>query len=489
MVRIRLYADRARLLVLVALAVGTRLCYITSIDPDAPIASVDAWGYHRLALNLAEGNGFSLRRAEPFVPTSIRTPFYPTFLCLVRQAFGPAPRTAAIVQALFDGCTTILTWWLTARMAGPRAGRTAALLYALSPIQVRYVGTLLTETLLSFLLICATCALVYYFQHVSRCSRTDPTCAPQRTWLLSAAILLGLSILCKPNVQFLPLVWLPSIALLHRRNWRRTLIDTGLLIGTVAGILAPWFIRNQLVFGRPFLSTAFEGNVSRISAPATLAAARGQYAIPWSSEWDALFAELVTTAAEQYGWNKPWNMLTARELDVHNHQVYLVSRQMLFRYPGAWLTSHLQGMARYLEPQSYRVCYARFAGRDWPPDILDDAVLHVFREIARGDWIKAGEIVAMERWNRLDPLQGTIWWSTFIGQAIGLILLLCGAWRLRQETAVVAALLLTIAYVLWVPGPIAYERFQVPVTGPILALIGGIIAPVVSRCRATLYRV
>jgi 4-amino-4-deoxy-L-arabinose transferase-like glycosyltransferase len=485
MVRPRSYADRARLLVLITLAVGARLCYVTSTAPDAPIASVDAWGYHRLALNLAEGHGFSLRRDVPFIPTSIRTPLYPAFLWLVRQAFGPTPRTAAIVQALLDGCTTVLTWWLTSRIAGARAGRVAALLYALSPIQVLYVGTLLTETLLSFLLICATCALVTYFQHVSHCSGTDAACAPRRTWLLASAALLGLSILCKPNAQFLPLVWAPAIMLLHRRNWRRTLIDTGLLIGTVAGVLMPWFIRNQLVFGRPFVSTAFEGNVSRISAPATLAAARGQYAIPWSSEWDGLFAELVTTASEQYGWSKPWNTLTARELDAHNHQVYLVARPILLRYPGAWLTSHLQGMARYLEPQTYRVCHARFAGRDWPPDILDDAVLHVFREIARGDWRKAGEIVSMERWNRLDSLQGTIWWSTFIGQALGLILLLCGAWRLRQETAVVTALLLTIAYLLWLPGPIAYERFLVPVTGPILALIGGIISPVVSRCQTT----
>ena len=38
--------------------------------------------------------------------------------------------------------------------------------------------------------------------------------------------------------------------------------------------------------------------------------------------------------------------------------------------------------------------------------------------------------------------------------------------------AIVALLLLTIGYVLSIPGPIAYERFRVPVMSLILALIG-----------------
>jgi hypothetical protein len=508
--------ERARLLALFVVAVGIRLLYVSSLPADSPIASVDAWGYHRLALNLAEGNGFSLRRAAPFVPDSVRTPLYPLFLLLIRRSLGPAPRMAATVQAILDGCTALLTGWLatalattptplpaslSTRPAHHRAGRIAALLYALHPTQVRYVNDLLAETLLSFLLTLCACALVRYVQTLStteaqRAQRGASTEQPvTRTlralrvsvvahlrrsstrWLCLVALLTGLATLCKPNVQFLPLIWICAIALAHRRDWRRALADAGTMALVVACVLLPWAIRNRLVFGRWFLSTAFEGNVSRISAPATLAAARGAYVIPWSAEWEGLFGEIVSQAAARYGWTKPWDTLTARELDAQNRQVYLVAGEVLRQHPLAWVGSHLQGMGRYLEPQTYKVCYARFSGQAWPPDILDDAVIHVGRAIGRGDWAEAGRIVAEERWHKFDVLRGVTWWGTFGGQVLGLIMALRGARRLwathsgRRQPVLAVAMLLTVSYVLLVPGPIAYERFLVPVTSLIVALI------------------
>jgi len=476
-----LKAELGRLLALFLAAVIIRLAYIASTPLDAAISSTDAWGYHRLALNMDQGHGFSLRRQAPYVPESVRTPLYPAFLLLVRRSLGSSPRVAAIVQAVLDGCTAVLTWWLARQVGGRRAGRVAALLYAFSPTQVRYVNQLLTETLLSFLLTLTVCALTRYIRSASAWNSASvqsytPSIPRQSRravpWIVLVALLTGLAALCKPNVQFLPLIWLLVIALVHRHNWRRGWTEAGLMMITVLCVLAPWVVRNQLAFGRWFLSTAFEGNVSRISAPATLAVARGQYVSPWSTEWEALFGEIVSQAAARYRWNKPWDTLTARELDTANYQVYTAACQVLRRNPVAWLGSHAQGMGRYLEPQTYQVCYAQFSGREWPPDILDDAVIHVLRAVGHVDWAKAAQIIAQERWAKLDLLQGTIWWGTFAGQIVGLGLLSRGAWRLRREPAVAVTLLATIGYVLWMPGPIAYERFRVPVMSLILALIG-----------------
>ncbi|MFN2156611.1 MAG: hypothetical protein ACK2UX_15370, partial [Anaerolineae bacterium] len=83
---------RLRLLVVLALALSVRVLYLYSKAPDAPIASVDGWGYYRLALNLAQGNGFSLDAEAPYLPSSVRTPLYPLFLLAVRKLLGPAPR-------------------------------------------------------------------------------------------------------------------------------------------------------------------------------------------------------------------------------------------------------------------------------------------------------------------------------------------------------------------------------------------------------------
>jgi 4-amino-4-deoxy-L-arabinose transferase-like glycosyltransferase len=475
---------RLRLLAVVVLALGVRLLYLYSKAPDAPIASVDGWGYYRLALNLAQGHGFSLQSEAPYLPASVRTPLYPLFLLAVRQLLGPAPRTAALAQVLLGGATTLLTAWMGTQIAGLRAGRIAALLYALNPAQIRFTSDLLTETLLALLLLGAACALLCYLRPAPTPLGAART--PRRAWLALSAVLLALAILCKPNVQFLPLLWIVPLALRAYTtrqdtprwpHWRGTLIDVAVLFGIVAVVLLPWYVRNERTFGRAMLSTAFEGNVSRVSVPATLAVVHHTYVAPWSPEWEALFGEVLADAAQQYAWDKPWETLTAREIETYNQQLYWVSRQVLQQHPVAWLLGHAQGMVRYLEPQTYRIAYGRLAGHPWPADVLDDAVLHALRALARGDWARAGGMIAAERWVRLDTAGRVIWWGTFLGQAIGLGLALRGASRLRHQPAALALLGLTVAYVLWVPGPIAYERFQVPVTSLIVVLIGASAVP------------
>jgi 4-amino-4-deoxy-L-arabinose transferase-like glycosyltransferase len=473
-------AEQARWLLILALALGVRLLYIASTSPDAAIASVDAWGDHRLALNVAQGNDFSLERVPPFLPSSIRTPLYPGFLLLVRWLLGPSLRAATFAQVLLDGCTTLLTGWLATRIGGRQAGRTAALLYALNPTQVRYANELLTETLLSLLLALCAATLLQYLRATRAVQAIGPHAAgpatdrPQRRilWLAALALLTALATLCKPNVQFLPFIWAAAILFTHRHALRRACLDIALLATIVGCIQSPWIVRNRIVFGRWFLSTAFEGNISRVSAPAALAAARGQYVSPWSAGWEELFGEIVSRAAERNHWNKARNELDVRELDVANYQVYLEARQVLKQYPFAWLQSHLLGLVRYLEPQTYRACYARFIGKPWPPDILDDAVLHFVRALGRRDWDQASQIITSERWSRLNPLQRTIWWGTLADQIVGLWLCISGVLKSRAPLPWTLAVLCSIAIGLWIPGPIAYERFRIPVMSLILVFVG-----------------
>lgn len=475
----------ARLLALVLLAVGIRLLYVGTQPDRSHLASTDAWGYHRLALNLDLGHGFSLDRQAPFEPDSVRTPLYPLLLLMARRLVGPTPRAAVLVQAMLDGVSTLLTYQLTRRLvaalgstAGPRAGRAAALLYALNPAQVRQANDLLTETLLSCLLLLGLCLLLHYRR--LRYASAIPN-EPSR-WALAVGVVAALAALCKPNVQFLPLLWTPAIRLGSRppvppvkpareeqkavHRWR----DAVLVLLAYGAPLLLWIVRNQVVFGRPFLSAAFWGNISRVSAPAALLTARGQYALPWSAEWESAFGEIVTQAADRYRWDRPWELMDARARDRADRQVYQVARQVLARHPGAWAVSHLQGTLRYLEPQTYRVLYAHWTGHIWPPDVLDDALIHTVRALAYGGWDEAGRIVTQERWSRLTPLQQATWWGQFGAVLLTTALALRGAWALRRHPMLLLAVAGTIAYVLVLPGPIAYERFRVPVLGPILAL-------------------
>ncbi len=452
-----------RIAVIFLLALSARLLYIASTPPASATASIDAWGYHRLALNLALGNGFSLDRAPPFQPDSVRTPLYPLFLLLIRRTLGAGPRAASLAQAVLDSITALLTYHLAAQCANKRAGRIAALLYALNPTQVRYTNDLLTETVLTFLL---TACILFFVQYIQ-----NARCAPRGAFL-TAALLAALSILCKPNALLVPLILAAILVWRHWPDKRRLLAHVGLWSMIVAITLSPWLIRNRIVFGRWFLSTAFEGNVSRVSAPAAMLQAQMRYPAPWSDEWEGRFLELVSRAAAQYGWGKAWPDLTAPERDRQNHQLYLVARETLRAHPVAWITSHLQGMLRYLEPQTYKICYQRFAGRVWPADVLDDAPIHFIRWISGGHWIEAGQVIVQDRWQKLDALQRIVWWGTFAGQILGLGLMLRGIWKLGHRRQAAATLWLIAAGLLLLPGPIAYERFRTPAMGLILSLIG-----------------
>jgi hypothetical protein len=443
-------------------------------------------------------------------PDSVRTPLYPLFLLLIRRTLGANPRTAVIVQAMLDGVSTLLTYRLTVLLATTRGysksqqgGYIAALLYALNPVQIRHVNELLTETLLSCLLLFCLHTLVRYLQFPIHATETSQQRLGARK--IQLAIVLGLlsalAALCKPNVQYLPLLWAPAMLFVfhHKRRESRTSSksrdrtesrrvqgsagpdteflksrprwqDAASMLASFAALLSPWVIRNQIVFGRPFLSTAFRGNVSRISAPATLLTARGQYALPWSPEWESAFGEIVAQSAQRYRWEQTWETMDARAKDQADRQVYQIARETLARHPAAWLTSHLQGTLRYLEPQIYRSLHVHWTGQAWPADILDDALIHALRALAQGDAQQAGQIIAQERWTRLTSLQRAIWWSMLGALLLTTVLAVRGSWTLRRHPALVLPLLGTIAYVLLLPGPIAYERFRVPVLGPILAL-------------------
>jgi len=460
--------DTWRLLILVCLAAGIRLLYVASVAPNAPIGSVDAWGYHRLALNLEQGNGFSLERSPPFVPDSVRTPLYPLFLLLIRRCVGSTPQHAAFVQAALDSTTVLFVWWIARRLGGPRSGRVAALLYAFIPTQVHYTSELLTETLFGWLIALSVGVLIAHLG-AGRKARWR--------WTPALALLTALAALCKPNALYLPLLWTIALLIARRHDLRTAWLQAGLLWALFFGLLTPWIWRNWTVFGRPFVSTAFEGNLSRVSAPATLGAARGQYVAPWSAEWEAFFGELVTQAAETHAWSAPWQSLGPRQRDTANRQVFQAAVEVLRAHPLAWLRSHALGTTRYLEPRTYRVVLYRLTGRPWPPDALDDAVLHVTRALSRGDWAEAGRILGQERWSRLSPIERSIWWTTLLGQCIGLVLAVRGVRSMRGSPAEAVAVVGTAFYLLWLPGPIAYERFRVPVTGLICVLIGLSIVP------------
>jgi 4-amino-4-deoxy-L-arabinose transferase-like glycosyltransferase len=169
-------------------------------------------------------------------PDALRPPGYPALLAPLIDAQPDYPflRRALLLQAAL-GLLTVGLGYLVARPLLPRAGAVAvAALLAISPHLVSLGTSLLTETLFATVVTAFALALV----HAAR--------REQARWYLLAGVLLGLTALVRPTLQYLPLVLAPAIAWLATRERGRS---AGALLLGFALCFGPWLVRNQVVLG------------------------------------------------------------------------------------------------------------------------------------------------------------------------------------------------------------------------------------------------
>ena len=95
---------------------------------------------------------------------------------------------------------------------------------------------------------------------------------------------------------------------------------------------------------------------------------------------------------------------------------------------------------------------------------------------AVGDALRA---LWTERVTRPPLLAALLWWGLSAARVAVWVLGLRGAWRLRRRPWALLALLGTVAYVLLLPGPIAYDRFYLPAIPVVVVLVlTGFLKPV-----------
>ena len=202
-------------------------------DPD---------GYRRLAQNVAARRVFGAGNT----PTAYRPPLYPLLLAVFTRETGLSDATIGGLHLLLG----IGTVWLVLRLATAwglgRYAPLAAALVACDPILLNQSTLLMTETLATFL---AALALVLLTAVVQRPSARAAVCG---------GLVIALAALCRPTF----LVWLlfaPPAVLWLVRPWRwGARMAVIVLLAAVCG-LAPWAIRNQLVLGRPIVTTTHGG--------------------------------------------------------------------------------------------------------------------------------------------------------------------------------------------------------------------------------------
>ena len=112
----------------------------------------DQISYHKLALRVLEGNGFSFDTgwwpATPAnQPTAHWSFLYVLFLAAIYFVTGPIPLAARLIQAILTGILIpLLSWRIGRRLFGPKVGIVSAALSAFYVYFIYYAGALVTES-------------------------------------------------------------------------------------------------------------------------------------------------------------------------------------------------------------------------------------------------------------------------------------------------------------------------------------------------------
>jgi 4-amino-4-deoxy-L-arabinose transferase-like glycosyltransferase len=222
-----LYFD---LILLFCTSVVSRIVYILTYGlwegGDTP-------DYIETARNLVFNHAFAYTNSDGTLHyTAFRTVTYPALIALFWTGDEPPINLVVAIQVILGSLTVVATYLIARKHFYRGIAIVSALLFALSPIAIKYTGVILTESLFTFLLVAAC---YFWGNKMSK----------------AAGLLFGLASLTRPII-FPFLLLLPLISFFPSfRRMRRSLF-TITVISTL--VTVPWIARNSLLFGQPTLS-------------------------------------------------------------------------------------------------------------------------------------------------------------------------------------------------------------------------------------------
>lgn len=310
--------ERWPLAALLLLACGVRLAVLWTFGAGL---QEDRDAYLAIARQLAERGEFA---SSPGVPTAYRPPLYPLLLTPIWSP-DRAPARGLLHLAL-SLATLLLLWRIGGMLELPFGARLGAVvLCAFDPVMLRYLAFPMTETLSAFLTTLLIERMISWHD------------SPSRRTGLTAGIVFGLCVLCRPTFWVfggLMCVW-QAFRLGRQIVGGRSsdganvkAVSSGAAaLGTMSVVL-PWLVRNWLVLGTPILMTTHGGYTLLLGN--NDAYYREVVEQPWGTVWDgshgpgqsgwvdALYAEMeaagVRSEVDQDRWmnRRAWETIRSQ---------------------------------------------------------------------------------------------------------------------------------------------------------------------------------
>jgi len=383
------------------------------IDPGRGI-TVDSEQYISLANNLIE-SGRYVTQISPLLDLW-RAPGYSFFLAAVLWVTGGSLTAVLILQYFFGLFCTYIIYLLGKETLDERVGVVAAILFLLSPNALFWSATVLA------------------FLWASRAAKGQ---FPM--WAIG--ILFGVMTLVRPIGLYLFVLW--GIWFLWY-SWKAEWISVGrklaVLFFAFTAIVSPWFIRNYITHGEFTLSTVSEATVKSYHLALSLVEAKG---IPWEE------AKIEVNTLDSEG-SALISILKTYPVDFLKVQLRGIARTITGIEVGTWM--------ELISAQSYQ-----------GSGILEGLLSLNFSKVSEAvrSILSSGNPAALLliTWGLLYTL------LLFILGAIGLIRLM---FHMDVELKYMGILMVvTILYLVVVPGAAGEARFRVPVE-PFFAYLAAI---------------
>jgi hypothetical protein len=235
---------RAGLLLVVGVAVATRVAFALALAPDLPTPG-DATLYRGTAQHLADGDGFvyDAPGGGPPQPSAEHTPLFPILLAGADLVGLDTTREHGVALAVLSGVGVAVVAQVGRRVGGPVAGLLAAALAAVHPMWTQPAGLVLSESLYL-----VTVPLVLLAALDLRDRRTTMAAVP-------LGIAIGAAGLTRPEgLGLLAVVAAPAVLLGSVRSpaaWRAF----GLVALVTVLTVTPWVVRNRVDLDAWVLST------------------------------------------------------------------------------------------------------------------------------------------------------------------------------------------------------------------------------------------
>ncbi len=206
----------------------------------------DGTTYQQIAQNILAGNGYSMVTAPPFVPDAIRVPIIPYLMAFSLKVFQ-----SLIPVSLLGGFLSLAHIWIIWHIIRMLGGKRSLSIIGAAFMAFEPAGLMLSVLAISEPIFVTFSLVVVYLAVKWK--------AEILTWnyALLAGLFLGLAAMTRPiGLYLIPIVvvWLLCV---RPKSWKYVLLT--FVLASV--LVAPWFVRNERVFG---VTTFTSGGVQNL---------------------------------------------------------------------------------------------------------------------------------------------------------------------------------------------------------------------------------